>query len=37
MENIEVSSQKLEKLRGIGIQVYIDDFGTGYSSWLFWV
>ncbi|MEI6327670.1 MAG: bifunctional diguanylate cyclase/phosphodiesterase [Pseudanabaena sp. ELA645] len=32
MENIEVSSQKLEKLRGIGIQVYIDDFGTGYSS-----
>ena len=32
MENIEVSSRKLEKLRGIGIQVYIDDFGTGYSS-----
>ena len=28
MENIEVSSQKLEKLREIGIQVYIDDFGT---------
>ena len=32
MENIEVSSQKLEKLRKIGIQVHIDDFGTGYSS-----
>jgi diguanylate cyclase (GGDEF)-like protein len=32
MENIEVSSQKLGKLREIGIQVYIDDFGTGYSS-----
>ena len=32
MENIEVSSQKLNKLREIGIQVHIDDFGTGYSS-----
>ncbi|PZU96769.1 MAG: hypothetical protein DCE90_08995 [Pseudanabaena sp.] len=32
MENIEVSSQKLEQLREIGMQVYIDDFGAGYSS-----
>jgi diguanylate cyclase (GGDEF)-like protein len=32
MENIEVSSQKLNQLRKIGIQVHIDDFGTGYSS-----
>lgn len=32
MENIEVSSQKLEQLREIGVQVHIDDFGTGFSS-----
>jgi EAL domain-containing protein (putative c-di-GMP-specific phosphodiesterase class I) len=32
MENVEISSQKLERLRRIGIQVHIDDFGTGYSS-----
>jgi diguanylate cyclase (GGDEF)-like protein len=32
MENIEVSSQKLEQLREIGMQVYIDDFGAGCSS-----
>ncbi|OIP74864.1 MAG: hypothetical protein AUK48_08925 [Oscillatoriales cyanobacterium CG2_30_44_21] len=32
MENIEVSSQKLEQLREIGMQVYIDNFGGGYSS-----
>lgn len=32
MENIEISSQKLEQLREVGVQVYIDDFGTGFSS-----
>ena len=32
MNNVEISSQKLEQLRKIGVQVYIDDFGTGYSS-----
>ncbi len=32
MENIDVSSQKLDQLREIGVQVYIDDFGTGHSS-----
>ncbi|PZO40619.1 MAG: hypothetical protein DCF19_12080 [Pseudanabaena frigida] len=32
MDNIEVSSSKLEQLREIGVQVYIDDFGTGFSS-----
>jgi diguanylate cyclase (GGDEF)-like protein len=32
MDNIEVSSQKLDQLREIGVQVYIDDFGTGFSS-----
>ncbi|NUN63376.1 EAL domain-containing protein [Pseudanabaena biceps] len=32
MQNVEVSSQKLEQLRELGMQVYIDDFGSGYSS-----
>lgn len=32
MESIEVSAQKLERLREVGVQVYIDDFGTGFSS-----
>jgi len=32
MRNFEVSSQKLEQLRELGVQIYIDDFGTGFSS-----
>ena len=32
MENIEVVSIMLERLRNHGIQLSIDDFGTGYSS-----
>jgi diguanylate cyclase (GGDEF)-like protein/PAS domain S-box-containing protein len=32
MENIEVASKILERLRSQGIELSIDDFGTGYSS-----
>lgn len=32
MENIEVVSTMLERLRTHGIELSIDDFGTGYSS-----
>jgi diguanylate cyclase (GGDEF)-like protein/PAS domain S-box-containing protein len=32
MENIEVASKMLERLRQRGIELSIDDFGTGYSS-----
>ena len=32
MQDLELSIQKLTKLREAGIGVAIDDFGTGYSS-----
>lgn len=32
MENVEVASEMLQKLRSLGIELSIDDFGTGYSS-----
>ena len=32
MGNFEISSQKLEQLQEVGVQIYIDDFGTGFSS-----
>ena len=32
MENVEVASQMLQRLRSLGIELSIDDFGTGYSS-----
>jgi diguanylate cyclase (GGDEF)-like protein len=32
MQDIELSTRKLEELREAGIGVAIDDFGTGYSS-----
>ena len=32
MADVEVSSEKLSRLREIGIQIHVDDFGTGYSS-----
>ena len=32
MENIDGATARLEKLRGLGVEIAIDDFGTGYSS-----
>lgn len=32
MENVEMTVEKLQKLRNIGIKISIDDFGSGYSS-----
>ncbi|MEP6924265.1 MAG: EAL domain-containing protein [Pyrinomonadaceae bacterium] len=32
MENAEVATQALHRLRQLGVQLSIDDFGTGYSS-----
>lgn len=32
MENMEVTMQRLDDLKNIGVRISIDDFGTGYSS-----
>jgi len=32
MENAESATEKLNRLKELGIQISIDDFGTGYSS-----
>jgi diguanylate cyclase len=32
MENVEETVPAINRLRGMGLDVYIDDFGTGYSS-----
>jgi EAL domain-containing protein (putative c-di-GMP-specific phosphodiesterase class I) len=32
MQNTEVTLQKLERLKALGVRIAIDDFGTGYSS-----
>ena len=32
MENIDVATRMLDRLRALGVELSIDDFGTGYSS-----
>ncbi len=32
LENLEIATEQLNKLRSLGISIAIDDFGTGYSS-----
>ncbi len=32
MDNVEVATDMLKRLRNLGVQLSIDDFGTGYSS-----
>lgn len=32
MENIDMNTEKLKKLKAIGIRIALDDFGKGYSS-----
>lgn len=32
MQNFEATIQKLQTIRGLGVEISIDDFGTGYSS-----
>ena len=32
LENLELATHQLNKLRSLGISIAIDDFGTGYSS-----
>ncbi len=32
IENAEIASDQLKRLRDMGVHIHIDDFGTGYSS-----
>jgi EAL domain-containing protein (putative c-di-GMP-specific phosphodiesterase class I) len=32
MANVEITTETMQQLRALGVQVVIDDFGTGYSS-----
>jgi diguanylate cyclase (GGDEF)-like protein/PAS domain S-box-containing protein len=32
MDDVELSSETLAALKGLGVQLVVDDFGTGYSS-----
>lgn len=32
MDNLEVSQQKLQAVKELGVKILVDDFGTGYSS-----
>lgn len=35
MENIDIASRQLHKLRAGGVRIALDDFGTGYSSFAY--
>ncbi len=35
MENIEIASRQLQRLKAGGIRIALDDFGTGYSSFAY--